>query len=174
MPEDYNDEPLDLGWKNIEFEEWIQYDPVSGKMTGSPKQSSVFKQYLLKIEVTDGYKITTDIFKINVRPTVLFILDFVFQFGSLLAVTVGIWKYRDELHAIIFKSRYMYDRKEQAIVGKDFCFEIPIIRLELEQSNPMIRHMRGCGLRRRGKIPGLQRKYEKKMWMSAYFIYNDF
>ena len=76
------------------------------------------------------------------------IIEIIIQIGSFAVITFGAWKYKDELHAILFKKMYMYPSDNVAIVGQQFQLEIPIIRLELEANNPMIKHMKMKGLAR--------------------------
>jgi len=43
-------------------------------MKGSPKEESVFKSYLIKIKVSDGYKSVEEEFEVTVTPTLILIM----------------------------------------------------------------------------------------------------
>jgi len=79
---------------------------------------------------------------LSVGPTASYLMEMAIQYGSFLAVCIGCWKYKDEIHMITCRKRYTYHRNEVASIGSDFFLEIPIIRLELEEQNPMIKFMK--------------------------------
>ena len=159
-------------WKSIEFIDWIQFNQKEGKMKGSPIDETVLKSFEIKIKVSDGYKEVEGQFIIRVTPTLMLIMEVLFQFGSAFAVVLGAWKYKDEIHAILFKKRFKYDRDEVVCVNQKFRLEIPIIRLELEQQNEMCKFMKMKGLKRLKE----QRLiiYKDDRWISSYFRNCDF
>jgi len=132
----------------------------------------VLKSYEIKVIVSDGYQSVEDTFILSITPTLMLIMQLLFQFGSVFAVIIGAWNYKDEIHAILFKNTLKYHRKEQVLTDNHFTLEIPIIRLELEEKNEVCKFMRKKGIERlkRQRIFIMQ----KNFWISAYFEDNDF
>ena len=158
----------ETGWNLVEFEDWINADNSKGKLSGTPKKESVFKSFSVKVKVSDGYKVVEEEFHLTVTPTLGFILEILFQFGSVIAVTFGTWKYKDEIHSIVFKNKFIYDQIKKAKVGNLFRIDIPIIRLELEDENPVIAHIKAMS-KQRQKKGVIWQKLRTEEWIGSYF-----
>mmetsp|Transcript_36225 Transcript_36225/g.55639 ORF Transcript_36225/g.55639 Transcript_36225/m.55639 type:complete len:173 (-) Transcript_36225:1122-1640(-) len=131
----------DSYYRLIDFVDWIHSDPETGKITGHPSQSSVFKSYRVKYTLSDGYKNHEEEFVIKIVPTPWYFFSMAIKYASGIVFTFGMWKYRDDLYAITFKKKYKYERLMKAEINQNFELIIPIIRLELENSNPIVEHM---------------------------------
>mmetsp|Transcript_28821 Transcript_28821/g.43525 ORF Transcript_28821/g.43525 Transcript_28821/m.43525 type:complete len:325 (-) Transcript_28821:389-1363(-) len=138
-------------WQSIDLEDWIQYDAKTGMLTGNPKSEIVFSTFWIRYNVSDEFASVYDQVEVYISPTLTYIIEMMIQFGSFAAVAFGCWNYRDEIYTALCIKRYRYHKDEKAFLGQPFLLEIPIIRLELEEENPIIYHMKHRANRRKKK-----------------------
>ncbi len=64
--------------------------------------------------------------------TPFYVLKLLGTYVGLLLAAFSAWKYKDELHEILFKDKYQYRRTKEIEVGEYYELQIAIIGEEME------------------------------------------